>query len=75
MSRPSHEDLRVIAHIANCTPARLRELLYCCDPTAYSRAHMKRLYRDRGSLIAECYARYHNGDLKFLVRETLEVSK
>jgi len=75
MNKPSHEELRVLRHIANCTPARLRELLYCCDPTAYSRAHMSRLYKDRGSLIAECFTRYHDGDLEFLVREILEVRK
>lgn len=52
------------------TASDQREILYANDPTAYSRATTKRHYPTRGALVAECFARYADGGLDYLINNS-----
>jgi len=67
MNPLSQEDQRVLRSLVNQSPAVLREILYCNDQTAYSRAHTRRLYPTRGDLVTECFACYAEGRLTYLL--------
>jgi hypothetical protein len=69
-TEPSLNEHRAMVRLGNAKPADLRELIYTTSPDGISRDQIRRHYHTRGSLIAECYARYLRGQLQHLHEPT-----